>query len=97
MLLGTLDTTDGILPILRAEFHSAMNIYRSNDTLIKVSPKAISNFSAIETLLNGNVTLNDGIAFGDTYNDEGMPHHAGYGVAVGNAREEINAIAYHIA
>ncbi len=94
MLMGSLDTI--ILPILRAEFDSVMNIYRSNDTLIEVTPKAISKLSAIETLLNGNDTLNDVIAFGDNYNDDGMLRHAGYGVAVGNAREEIKAIADHI-
>ncbi len=96
MLMGSLDTIDGILPILRAEFDSVMNIYRSNDTLIEVTPKAISKLSAIETLLNGNDTLNDVIAFGDNYNDDGMLRHTGYGVAVGNAREEIKAIADYI-
>ena len=96
MLMGSLDTIDGILPILKAEFDSVMNIYRSNDTLIEGTPKAISKLSAIETLLTGNDTLNDVIAFGDNYNDDGMLRHAGYGVAVGNAREEVKAIADHI-
>lgn len=73
-----------------------MNIYRSNDTLIEVTPKAISKLSAIEILLNGNDTLNEVIAFGDNYNDVEMLSHVACSVAVGNAREEVKSIANHI-
>jgi Cof subfamily protein (haloacid dehalogenase superfamily) len=96
MLMGTLETIDSITPHLESKFTSEMNIYRSNDTLIEVTPKAISKLSAIETLLNGNDTLKDVIAFGDNYNDDGMLRHADCGVAVGNARDEVKAIADYI-
>jgi len=96
MLMGTLETIDDILPILRTAFNSVMNIYRSNDTLIEVTPKAISKLSAIESLLNDNDTLDDVIAFGDNYNDSEMLKFAACGVAVGNAREEVKTIADHI-
>ena len=96
MLMGTQETIDSIAPHLESKFASEMNIYRSNDTLIEVTPKTISKLSAIEKLLNGNDTLKDVIAFGDNYNDDGMLRHAGCGVAVGNARDEVKTIADYI-
>ena len=37
----------------------------------------------------------DVISFGDNYNDIKMLEHSGLGVAVGNARNEVKAIADH--
>jgi len=93
MLMGTKNTINGISPILHDKFNSVMNIYRSNDTIIEVTPVAISKLSAIETIIVGNSTLNDVIAFGDNHNDVEMLKHVGCGVAVGNAREEVKNIA----
>lgn len=97
MLMGTNTTIDTITPILEKEFKSTMNIYRSNDTLIEVTPKAISKLAAIEKLLETNDTLNDVIAFGDNYNDADMLEQVDYGVAVGNARDEVKNIADYVA
>ncbi len=96
MLMGTLETINDISPILRTEFSTQLNIYRSNDTLIEVSPKAISKLSAIEIALEKAHTLKDVIAFGDNYNDSEMLLHAACGVAVGNAREEVKSVADYV-
>lgn len=96
MLMGTLQTSDKIYPILLEKFKDYLNIYRSNDTLIEVTPKAISKLSAIKILLSSTDTLNDVIAFGDNYNDAEMLEFSGYGVAVGNAREKVKKIADNI-
>ena len=96
MLMGTQETINSITPYLESKFAFEMNIYRSNDTLIEVTPKAISKLSAIESLIQNPNTLNDVIAFGDNYNDVEMLMHAGCSVAVGNAREEVKSIANHI-
>ena len=93
MLMGTYETIEALLPQLMTEFHSVMNIYRSNDTLIEVSPKVVSKLSAIELLIENSHTLKDVIAFGDNYNDAEMLQMAGCGVAVGNARDEVKALA----
>jgi len=96
MLMGSQETIDSITPHLESKYTSEMNIYRSNDTLIEVTPKAISKLSAIESLIQNPNSLKDVIAFGDNYNDIEMLLHAACGVAVGNAREEVKSIANHI-
>ncbi|MEE9361334.1 MAG: Cof-type HAD-IIB family hydrolase [Cellulophaga sp.] len=93
MLMGTEETTDAVFPKLEKMFASAIHIYRSNATLIELTPKSVSKLSAIKLLLKENETLQDVIAFGDNYNDMEMLQHVHCGVAVGNAREEVKAIA----
>lgn len=96
MLMGTKTSTDAIFPILVTELSEAMNIYRSNDTLIEVAPKSVSKLSAIQLLLSSDESLTDVISFGDNYNDIEMLQHSGLGVAVENARKEVKSIANHI-
>ena len=75
------------------------HVYKSKDTYLEIASKKISKKSAIATLLQhkypdlkwGNV-----IAFGDNYNDMEMLEAVGMGVAVGNAKEEVLAMADHI-
>lgn len=97
MLMGTKITSDTIFPILEKRFGTELHAYRSNDTLIEISPRSVSKLSAIQLVLNDNESLNDIISFGDNYNDIEMIKHSGYGVAVGNARDEVKAIAKSIA
>ena len=93
MLMGTKQTSDAIFPALQASCSQSVHIYRSNDTLIEIAPKSVSKLTAIKHVLKEDETLADVIAFGDNYNDLDMLSHCGYGVAVGNAREEVKAIA----
>jgi len=93
MLMGTQVTSDILYPLLEKQFGEELHLYRSNDTLIEIAPKSVSKLTAIKTLLKTNESLSDVIAFGDNYNDIEMLEHCGYGVAVGNAREEVKAIA----
>ena len=96
MLMGTKSTTDAIFQILMDQFSQKMQIYRSNDTLIELAPKTVSKLSAIQLLLTPNESLDHVISFGDNYNDMEMLQHSGMGIAVGNARKEVKAIANHI-
>jgi Cof subfamily protein (haloacid dehalogenase superfamily) len=96
MLMGTKASADAILPILVNQLSEQIHIYRSNDTLIEVAPKSVSKLSAIQLLLSSDESLADVISFGDNYNDTEMLKHSGLGIAVGNAREEVKAIANHI-
>jgi len=93
MLMGTKVTSDLLYPLLEKQFGEDLNLYRSNDTLIEIAPKSVSKLTAIKSLLEENESLSDVIAFGDNYNDIEMLEDCGYGVAVGNAREEVKAIA----
>lgn len=93
MLMGTKITSDKLFPQLKKELGEQVHLYRSNDTLIEISPKSVSKLSAIKSLLKPGETLSDVIAFGDNYNDIDMLKHCGFGVAVGNARPEVKAAA----
>lgn len=93
MLMGTKASADIIFPQLIKNFSKQMNVYRSNDTLIELAPKSVSKLTAIQLLLSPNESLTDVISFGDNYNDIEMLVHSGLGIAVGNAREEVKAIA----
>lgn len=96
MLMCTKQSADAIFPILVDQFSQKMQIYRSNDTLIELAPKTVSKLSAIQLLLSSDESLADVISFGDNYNDIEMLQYSGMGVAVGNAREEVKAIANYI-
>jgi len=76
-----------------------IHVYKSKDTYLEIASRQISKRSAIETLLNHKYTdhtWEQVIAFGDNYNDMEMLEAVGMGVAVGNAREEVLAIANHV-
>lgn len=93
MLMGTKGTCDMIFPVLLEKFGTILHHYRSNDTLIEIAPKSVSKLSAIELLLKPGESLSHVISFGDNYNDIEMLQKSGYGVAVGNGREEVKAVA----
>lgn len=93
MLMGTKKTADEIMPLLQNRFTEDLNLYRSNDTLIEITPKAVSKLTAIQKLLHSGEHLDDVIAFGDNYNDMDMLENVGWGVAVSNGREEVKKIA----
>jgi Cof subfamily protein (haloacid dehalogenase superfamily) len=97
MLMGTKRTVEVIFPQLKERLGVELHLYRSNDTLIEIAPKSVSKLTAIRLLLKKDESLADVIAFGDNYNDIEMLEKCGYGVAVGNAREEVKAIADDIA
>jgi Cof subfamily protein (haloacid dehalogenase superfamily) len=96
MLMATKSSADKVFPQLQALYRSELNLYRSNDTLIEISPIGVSKLSAIEQLLGLGDSLEEVIAFGDNFNDMEMLHKVGLGIAVANAREEVKAIANHI-
>ncbi|WP_086477446.1 MULTISPECIES: Cof-type HAD-IIB family hydrolase [Arenibacter] len=97
MMMGEKEKMDTIFPLLFNSFSEHLNLYRSNDTLIEIAPKSVSKLTAINLLLQAGEDLKDVIAFGDNYNDIEMLQHAGHGVAVGNAREEVKEISNAIA
>ncbi len=76
-------------------YSDALNAYRSKPTYLEISSKQISKLSALSFLLEQKftVSLNEVIAFGDNYNDIEMIEGVGLGVAVGNAKEEVKAVA----
>ncbi|QDH79227.1 HAD family phosphatase [Echinicola soli] len=98
MCMGPAEEIDGLFKALEDQKNEALHLYRSKDTYIEIAPKSISKASALEQLLakKYNIALSEVIAFGDNYNDIEMLKAAGHGVAVGNARDEVKAVANEI-
>ncbi|HMB64147.1 MAG TPA: Cof-type HAD-IIB family hydrolase [Eudoraea sp.] len=87
---GTLDFLSKKLP---ESFAEHMQFYRSTDLILEAIPGSVSKLSAIQSLLKEDQSLKRVIAFGDNYNDMEMLQAVGCGVAVGNARDEVKAVA----
>lgn len=83
---------------LNIHFASELNIYRSKSTYLEIASKKISKLSALSFLLDKKfkIELGEVIAFGDNYNDIELLNGVGLGVAVGNAKEEVKAVADQI-
>lgn len=96
MLMGKKKALDLIIGQIKKELGSKLILYRSNDILIEVAPQHTSKLLGIQNLLKNDETLDDIIAFGDNFNDIEMLQGVGYGVAVGNARDEVKAISDYI-
>jgi Cof subfamily protein (haloacid dehalogenase superfamily) len=89
-------SADTIMPQLDSKLSKDIHMYRSNDTLIEITPVSVSKRSAIAHILKPTESLKNMIAFGDNYNDIEMLKAAGYGVAVANARTEVKRIADYV-
>lgn len=98
MAMGEESQINEIVTFLSKEYPDELHLYRSKNTYLEISPKNISKLTVIKFLLQGhyNLPLEETIAFGDNYNDVEMLNHVGYGVAVGNARDEVKQVAKHI-
>lgn len=83
---------------LKMYFSNELNIYRSKDTYLEIASKKISKLSALSFLLEKkyDISLQEVIAFGDNYNDMEMLEGVGWGVAVGNAKEEVKNVSDQI-
>jgi Cof subfamily protein (haloacid dehalogenase superfamily) len=84
---------------INSSFADQIHIYRSRPTYLELAPKSVSKATALEFLLQQEfgIRLKEVIAFGDNFNDMEMLQSAGLGVAVGNAKAEVKAVAKEIA
>lgn len=80
---------------LREKFPDDIHIYRSRPTYLELAPKLVSKATSLKLVLKQryNIELSEVMAFGDNYNDIDLLQSTGFGIAVGNAREEVKAIA----
>jgi hypothetical protein len=84
---------------LEKKHSNSIILYRSKPTYIEIANKNISKETAISALIKNkfaNLEMKDVIAFGDNYNDLEMLKHAGMGIAVKNAKNEVKSIANEI-
>ena len=82
---------------LLANHSGQLNIYKSQPRYLEVMNLQASKQRAIQFLIaQYGLQQNEVIAIGDNYNDKGMIEFAGKGVAMGNAPDEIKAVADYV-
>jgi len=99
MLMGEAEKLDIIEQELFPK--GIVSLYRSKSTYLEISPIGIDKSSALNVVLTkvstfNNITLDNVIAFGDSYNDYEMLKAVKYGIAVANGVQKIKDIAYAI-
>lgn len=98
MCMGPADEIEALYQELTTKYADQVHAYRSKDTYLEIAPRAISKATALELLLSKRyeISMQEVMAFGDNYNDIDMLQSVGMGIAVGNARDEVKAVAKEI-
>lgn len=79
------------------EIYNRLMMFFSSDILLEFNEKNVDKGTALEEIAELlNITTNEIIAVGDTYNDISMVQKAGLGVAVANGKEAIKREADYI-
>ena len=82
---------------LKAQFDDHLNIYTSKPIYLEVMNKKASKTNAVKFIIGRyHIIQEETIAIGDNFNDKEMIQFAGKGVAMGNAPDEIKAVANYI-
>lgn len=94
LLAGDPEIIESLESNLIQQFGAELHVSRSQSRYVEIMPAAATKKEAIEFLLPQlQVQPEEIIAFGDNYNDVDMLRFAGLGVAMGNAPEQVKAIA----
>jgi Cof subfamily protein (haloacid dehalogenase superfamily) len=99
MCMGPEEEIEAIEQHLAAHFGETLNLYRSKPTYLEIAHRSISKRTALKILMEEvfGYEWSDLVAFGDNYNDMEMLEAVGFGVAVGNAKDEVKAISNWVA
>ncbi|MBN9380170.1 MAG: HAD family phosphatase [Chitinophagaceae bacterium] len=97
MVMGEAASINEIQRHLKSVYNGALNIYPSKPTYLEVMDPRGSKSGAVNWLIQRmNIDRKEVIAMGDNYNDREMIEFAGMGVAMGNAPDEIKAVADYV-
>lgn len=97
MGIGTESDIQGLQAKIRSGFDGTVNAYTSKPTYLEIMPAQASKASAAKLILEMyNIPREESIALGDNFNDKEMLIYAGKGIAMGNAPDEIKAVADEI-
>lgn len=98
MIMGDLNILDIYEQESRNTLSEKVNIYRSKETYLEISPKSVTKATACKFILNRlGISPQDALAFGDNYNDTEMLKMVGAGVAMDNAPDAVKKVANFIA
>jgi Cof subfamily protein (haloacid dehalogenase superfamily) len=98
MCMGDANELDALQKHLEQNHHTQLHAYRSKDTYLEITPKAISKASALAIVMEKtfDMSIDDVMAFGDNYNDVEMLEKVGWGVAVMNGNDSVKRVAKEI-
>ena len=97
MVMGEPENIQRIQEHLKSLFGESLNIYPSKPTYLEVMEPQASKANALRFLIERmKLGRTEIIAMGDNYNDKEMIRFAGTGVAMGNAPDEIKAVADYV-
>lgn len=97
MVMSEPASVDLIQQHLRSIYGDKLNIYPSKPTYLEIMDTKASKSNALQFLIGRmNIRREEIIAMGDNYNDSEMIKFAGMGVAMGNAPDEIKAVADYV-
>ncbi len=97
MCMGNKQNIDQLVDYINKNNPGVLNLYRSKDTYLEITANRVSKGSAIKFLHEKmDIDVSETIAVGDNYNDVEMIKYAGLGIAMGNAKEEVKAVADEI-
>ncbi|WP_442602345.1 Cof-type HAD-IIB family hydrolase [Paenibacillus sp. KN14-4R] len=82
---------------LQKELAGRLNVMRSKPFYLEVTEVGVDKGASLDHLIKQlGITKDEVIAIGDSYNDLSMIHFAGLGVAMGNAPDDIKAVAQYV-
>jgi Cof subfamily protein (haloacid dehalogenase superfamily) len=83
---------------LKEQFSNYLTISTSRSTYLEVVNIEASKLNAVKLLIDHfNINQQETVAIGDNFNDKEMIAFAGFGIAMGNAPDEVKAAANYIA
>lgn len=100
MVMGDPAGLDRLTAALADDYAAELHLYRSKDDYLEIANKAVDKLVGVRAVLTAkfpDLTLADCVAFGDNFNDETMLRGVGCGVAVANARPQVQGVADQIA
>ena len=97
LMVGEPDKMKIVEAKLQAELAEEFSVMRSKPFFLEFTEKGVTKGTSLNHLIQeSGIKREEVIAIGDSYNDQEMIEFAGLGVAMGNAPDDIKAIADHI-
>ena len=94
LIAGDPAVVEQAMIVLKKQFHSLLNIYRSEPFYLEIMPRKIDKAYSLQKLLSSlGLNAEDMICCGDGYNDISMLEYAGLGIAMANAQPVVKESA----
>jgi len=97
LLMGEESALDQLAPLLRQRYGEMVHITKSKPCFLEITHSSVNKGVALAALAERlGIDQSEVMAIGDSFNDLEMINYAGFGVAMGNARQEIQDRADYV-